>query len=88
MSNTGICFVEKIKDRQNHVLEGGILFKEEGEITPEVYNNPRAKQLCRESIRQELYHQVFDWMKEEYPYELASYINLEARDLAMEYLRL
>ena len=38
------------------------------------------------------YHQMIDklmdWLKEEAPYELQSYIDMAAHDLAREYLRL
>jgi len=63
------------------LMEGYITFFEQIDVDPRAINNKDGEQKCRDYIANLLVDKVMDWLKEEFPYELQSYVNLAAQDL-------
>lgn len=88
MSRGKIQCLTVIKGNQQYGMQGIVTFQSFVEISRELQDNGNAHYRSREMVVQDLHQQVFEWLKEEFPYEFQSYIDMEAWDQAKEYLRL
>ena len=88
MSRGKIQCLTVIKGDQQYGMQGIVSFQDFIEISRELRDDGRAHDLCKEQVIQNLHTQILEWVKQEIPYELQSYINMVAHDQAKEYLRL